>query len=219
MNASELFSGAGGKLRSQDFTSSGTFTPSVGLLAAGGRVWVDLDGGGGGGDSGASLSRPGRGGRGGQRRRGVLVIVTGPTAVVIGAGGAPNTQGGSTSFGSEVAIGGYAGSVVSTAAAGMSPGGGGAYDISQTYLRYAFGANGGNGEHGRGGGGGGGGLSSDAGLGVDGGGDGGSGSGNGANGAANTGGGGGGGGYSLSGPPGSGGSGGSGFVRVWWQEV
>lgn len=217
MNASELFPSAGGKLRSQDFTSSGTFTPSIGLLAAGGRVWAELYGGGGGGESGSS--RPGRGGRGGQRRLFVLVVVTGPTAVVIGAGGATNTQGGSTSFGSEVAIGGYAGSVGSSAASGMSPGGGPGFDTSQTYARTAPASNGGHGERGRGGGGGGGGFNNDAGQGVDGGGDGGAGAGAGANGAANSGGGGGGGGYNFSGATGPGGAGGSGFLRLWWQEV
>lgn len=217
MNASELFPAGGGKLRSQDFNSSGTFTPSIGLLAAGGRVLVEMVGGGGGGAPFGSY--PGRGGRGGQRRL-VQVVVTGPTAVVIGAGGASNTQGGSTSFGAETAIGGYAGSALSSAADGMSPGGVPGYDMSQTVGRLAPGSNGSPGANGRGGGGGGGGWGGGtAGVGNDGGGDGGDG-GAGTNGAANSGGGGGGGGGSgVGGSGGAGGTGGSGFVRVWWQEV
>jgi hypothetical protein len=37
----------GGKFRYQEFTSSGTFIPSAGLIANGGQCWVMIIGGGG----------------------------------------------------------------------------------------------------------------------------------------------------------------------------
>jgi hypothetical protein len=48
-NLSQFMVSGGGKLRFQEFTSSGTFTPSAALLAKGGYVWVEMAGGGGGG--------------------------------------------------------------------------------------------------------------------------------------------------------------------------
>lgn len=119
MNLSDLIP-SGGKLRYQEFTSSGTFTPSAKLLANGGQLTVVLvggSGGNGGGDGGTSfLGRPGHPGEARIRQ----VTVTGPVTVTIGAGGAAGTggspgsfsggtAGGSTSFGSASAAGGPAG--------------------------------------------------------------------------------------------------------------
>jgi len=77
--------------KQQVFTASGTFSPSPGLLAAGGVVEVRCIGGGGGGNnyaggsSGMDITR--------------IVTVTGPVAVTIGAGGYGSGQGGQTNFG------------------------------------------------------------------------------------------------------------------------
>ena len=80
-----LSSGGGGKLRYQDFTSSGTFTPSAALLANGGQCYYELIGGGSSGSIGTSL--PGIGGNAGEYKTGVITV-TGPVTVTIGAGGA-----------------------------------------------------------------------------------------------------------------------------------
>ena len=45
----DFFPTGGGKLRFQEFLTSGTFTPSAKLLADGGWVFVQMAGGGGGG--------------------------------------------------------------------------------------------------------------------------------------------------------------------------
>jgi len=89
--------------KQQVFTVSGTFTPSPGLLAAGGMVEVRCVGGGGGcfldtgsggGGSGADITR--------------IVKVTGPVAVIIGAAGQSGRNvlktsgGGTTKFGALV---------------------------------------------------------------------------------------------------------------------
>ena len=119
---------SGGKLRYQEFTTSGTFTPSAKLIANGGQVTailVGASGGNGGGDGGTSLL--GRTGHPGEVRI-LRVTVTGPTAVTIGAAGAggtggassgttnnprPGSPGGSTSFGAAIAAGGPGGEVIS----------------------------------------------------------------------------------------------------------
>ena len=54
--------GCGLKPKFQEFTSSGTFTPSSGLLAQGGVVTVHLIGGGGNGGGASSSSGAGGGG-------------------------------------------------------------------------------------------------------------------------------------------------------------
>ena len=59
---SSVFStGSGGKLRYQEFTSVGTFTPSAALLAKGGQVYFKAYGGGGGGGGGGGTSGGGGG--------------------------------------------------------------------------------------------------------------------------------------------------------------
>lgn len=115
---SQFLSGGGGKLRYQDFTASGTFTPSTQLLANGGQVMVFLVGGGGGGGGGQSNTSNGRGGGGGGGQvKFVPFTVSAATTVTIGAGGTggtypgtPSGTGGTTSFGALTAVGGGGGS-------------------------------------------------------------------------------------------------------------
>lgn len=110
----------GGKLKYQEFLSSGTFTPSATLLANGGQVQVFLVGGGGGG-GGRAYDRYGGGGGGGGVKTKILTV-SGPTSVTIGAGGAagqcyaavsgPNSRGangGTSYFGSFSVEGGGGG--------------------------------------------------------------------------------------------------------------
>lgn len=102
----------GGKLRYQDFTSSGTFTPSAELLAKGGQCFVILiAGGGAGGSNNASSS--GQPGDAGEVRREV-VTVSGAITVTIGAGGAgtfavAGNPGSNSAFGSLLTAAGGAG--------------------------------------------------------------------------------------------------------------
>ena len=51
---SQFLNSGGGKLRYQEFLTSGTFTPPADLVAAGGQCWAMLVGGGGGGGAGGS---------------------------------------------------------------------------------------------------------------------------------------------------------------------
>lgn len=128
------FAGGGGKLRYQEFTGSGTFTPSATLVANGGAVSLLLIGGGQGGGSG-SPSIGGYGGNGGQVLYTMATAVS-ATTVTIGAGGSAGTNsfsgttignsGGNTSFGSIVAQGGqyfiesgFSSSMYSTTASGV----------------------------------------------------------------------------------------------------
>lgn len=118
----------GGKLCTQEFLASGTFTPSARLLALGGAVLVEMIGGGGSGalvdNSSAAAAFPSGGDAG--RKRVEVVTVTGPVAVTIGAGGAAATtgvaanldgnDGGDTSFGPLVAKGGRRGYAFATLA-------------------------------------------------------------------------------------------------------
>lgn len=104
MSNASTFLGGGtgsGKFRYQVFTSSGTFTPSAALLAAGGQVMIDLRAGGGG--FGYNYYGSG-GGNGGNSKHIAPYTVTGPTTVVIGTGGTGTgggngAAGGSSSFG------------------------------------------------------------------------------------------------------------------------
>lgn len=118
MSVLSQFLTGGGLLKYQDFTASGTFTPSATLLANGGQVMVFLVGGGGGGGSGASGSSYGWGGGGGGGQvKFVPFTVSAATTVTIGAGGtAPSGgtsttggTGGTTSFGTLTAVGGTGG--------------------------------------------------------------------------------------------------------------
>ena len=240
-NLSDFLASGGGKLRYQEFTSSGTFTPSAALLANGGQCYIEAIGGGGsggvqinssaaaasacGGDAGAYICGP--------------VTVSGAVTVTIGAGGTAvsrsgitgNTSGntgGNTTFGALLtAPGGVGGRGDNTGNAGA--GGNGAMSIGGyvTDVASVLSARGGVGVNGKAGGGGGsathGAVHMRA---TDGGGNGayltsvpGS-SITAASATANTGGGGGGAAYSASGSAGTitSGDGGSGFLRVCWFE-
>ena len=76
LELTNLLAGGGSPPQFQDFTISGTFTPSTKLLEKGGTVMVVLFGGGSGGGSGAGH---------GAVPKVVFTKVTGPVSVVIGA--------------------------------------------------------------------------------------------------------------------------------------
>ena len=89
-SASSIFSTGGGSktLHWQEFTASGTFTPSSALIAAGGACWVRVvggGGGGGGGNAGVNYSGGGGGGSGEDITR--PATITSAQTVTIGAGG------------------------------------------------------------------------------------------------------------------------------------
>ena len=101
MNISQFLSSGGGKLRYQEFTSSGTFTPSSRLIANGGQCFVTaLAGGGSGGAARISTTTnlsQACGGDAGQLVEG-MVTVSGATTVTIGAGGASVATTGTVDF-------------------------------------------------------------------------------------------------------------------------
>lgn len=157
--------GGGGELRFQDFTSSGTFTPSAALLAKGGQVYYELIGGGSSGAIGYTNAAA-IGGDAGVYKTGVITL-TGAESVTIGAGGAAVSATGTSTAGnagSQSSIGALA-----TAAGGIAPpapassvannggGGRGAGGIGYfaTDTNYTLDARGGVGVNGRAGGGGG----------------------------------------------------------------
>lgn len=160
-NLSDFLASGGGKLRYQEFTSSGTFTPSDALLANGGQCYYELIGGGSSGAS--STNGAACGGDAGEYKTGVITV-SGPVVVTIGAGGAAVT-------GTAVAAGnvGSASSIgaLVTAAGGIAPptpsaannggGGKGAVGIGSfsTDVSAVLDARGGSGVNGRAGGGGG----------------------------------------------------------------
>ncbi len=101
--------GSGGYTNMQVFTSNGTFTVPSGVT----NIMVEVWGGGGGGASGSSGGTRGCGGMGGGYGKSYLTVTPGANhAVVIGAGGlgAPSgpcslgSTGGTSSFGTPVAI-------------------------------------------------------------------------------------------------------------------
>ena len=240
-NLSDFLASGGGKLRYQEFTSSGTFTPSAALLANGGQCYIDeaIGGGGSGGvqiNSGAGVASA-CGGDAGAYICGP-VTVSGAVTVTIGAGGTAvsrsgisgNTSGnagGNTTFGALLtAPGGAGGRGDNAGNAGAGGNGAGAIGGYVTDAASVLSARGGVGVNGKAGGGGGsatyGAVHMRA---TDGGG-------NGAyltsvglsitaaSATANTGGGGGAAAYSASGSAGTitSGAGGSGFLRVCWFE-
>ena len=225
--------GGGGELRFQDFTASGTFTPSAALLAKGGQVYYELIGGGSSGAVGYSNAAA-IGGDAGVYKTGVITL-TGAESVTIGAGGAAvsatatQTAG---NAGSQSSIGALA-----TAAGGAAPpaptlasnggGGRGAGGIGYftTDTAYTLDARGGVGVNGLAGGGGGAITASNGPWhmqGCDGGGDGAYSTGGAAAtataGTANTGGGGGGASNNTSTGTKTSGAGGSGWCRIVWFE-
>lgn len=116
-NLSDFISRGGGKLRYQEFTSSGTFTPSAALLANGGQCYYELIGGGSSGAVAHSTFHA-SGGNAGAYKTGVITV-TGAVAVTIGAGGA-------AVVGTSTNIAGNAGSpssigALATAAGGAAP--------------------------------------------------------------------------------------------------
>lgn len=154
---------AGGKLRYQLFTSSGTFTPSTKLLANGGQVFLEMAGGGGGGAAEHTWDGIYNvGGGGGSSFLKTATTVLSPVTVIIGAGGqagrsggygigaiAPG-DGGNTSFGSVVCYGGRKGSGRRGGAAGSQgqPGSNGIY-VSTSFLQDGNGGGSGGGGAGR----------------------------------------------------------------------
>lgn len=106
--------GGGGNIVTQIFTSSGTYTPTVGMKS----IIVDVVGAGGSGGRAGVYFESGSSGGGGAYGRGLMtnLDVTGPVAVTIGAGGigitiaAAGNDGGTSSFGAfVVCTGGKAG--------------------------------------------------------------------------------------------------------------
>ena len=173
MNISQVLSSGGGKLRYQEFTSTGPFTPSSRLIANGGQCFVTaLAGAGSGGAariaSATNLSQA-CGGDAGQLVEG-MVTVSGATTVTIGAGGASvattgtaifNTNGNDgadTTFGSLLtAKGGKGGLAFDNSITHSARGGDGVGSQGQyvTDTATTLSARGGAGKNGKGGGGGG----------------------------------------------------------------
>jgi hypothetical protein len=87
--------GGGGIPKYQEFTSSGTFTPTQALIDAGGRVAYMIVGGG---ERGIGYSDEASGGAGGQVKVGYMTLTsTNSCAVTIGAGGTSNGANGGAS--------------------------------------------------------------------------------------------------------------------------
>ena len=118
LELTNLLAGGGSPPQFQDFTISGTFTPSPRLLEKGGTVMVVLFGDGSGGGAGAGH---------GAAPKVVFTKVTGPVSVVIGAGGLANTTsgpggpGGTSQFGAITAPGAPGNSSASTGGVGAAP--------------------------------------------------------------------------------------------------
>jgi len=109
-NSTVTISATGGSTKSEEFITNNTFNPPTGVTG----VWLTLVGGGGGGKGSADGAASGQGGgSSAEIAQNLHVSVSGPVTITIGgggAGGAINTNGadgGATSFGSYVALGGY----------------------------------------------------------------------------------------------------------------
>ncbi len=173
MNISQFLSSGGGKLRYQEFTSSGTFTPSSRLIANGGQCFVTALAGAGSGGA-ARIASPTNlsqacGGDAGQLVEG-MVTVSGATTVTIGAGGASVATTGTTNFNTNgndgadttfgallTAKGGKGGVAFDSSATHSARGGDGVGSQGQyvTDTTTTLSARGGAGKNGKGGGGGG----------------------------------------------------------------
>lgn len=225
MSSASDFLGGGGKIRYQDFTSSGTFTPNTKLLSRGGQVLVLLVAGGGAGGGGTNTTTFGSGGDAGQLIE-RFVTVSGPVTVTIGAGGAgvsggTGNSGGDSSFGALLTATGGRGARANSFEYVRGGAGAAGLGAGQVVGSINGAVRGGPGLNGLAGGGAG--AQANGNMGVisygatDGGGNGGaSAAANGGSATANTGGGGGGAGGA--GTATTGGSGGSGFCRVMWTE-
>lgn len=159
----------GGKLCTQEFLASGTFTPSTRLLALGGVVLVEAIGGGASGaarwsNSSTMADQGASGGDAGQYVE-ALVTVTAAVAVTIGAGGArasaafgeskDGLSGGATSFGALLTAAGGVCPLLNAGSNVIAKAGDGARSPGAS-LRPAgvlIGTTGGRGINGRGGGG------------------------------------------------------------------
>lgn len=159
-NLSDFLASGGGKLRYQEFTSSGTFTPSAALLANGGQCYYELIGGGG---SGAIGSQSSCGGDAGGYKTGVITL-TGAETVTIGAGGAAvsstaataGNAGSASSIGSLVTAAGGAGGPLPSGTNNAGGGrGAGGLGFFTTDTANVLDARGGIGIYGKAGGGGG----------------------------------------------------------------
>ena len=233
-NLSDFLASGGGKLRYQEFTSSGTFTPSAALLANGGQCYYELIGGGSSGAVGHTNAAA-IGGDAGVYKTGVITL-TGAESVTIGAGGAAvsatgtNTAGNAGSQSSigalATAAGGTAPPAPITVNAGCGGRGAGGIGYFTTDTSYTLDARGGVGVNGLAGGGGGSITNSNYGpwhmRGCDGGGNGAFSTGGDAAtataGTANTGGGGGGASNDYNTGTKTSGAGGSGWCRIVWFE-
>lgn len=125
---------------SEIFLSSGSITIPDGIT----EVYLSMCGGGGGGSSRESASIGGGGGGGGQACVNYRVPVTpGATyTITIGAGGGANSDGGNTSFGSIVCLGGNKGLLSVGGAAHSLDGGTGAGNQGKFGVQSGAGGNG-----------------------------------------------------------------------------
>lgn len=160
----------GGKLCTQEFLASGTFTPSTRLLALGGVVLVEAIGGGSSGaarwnSSSTAAEQGASGGDAGQYVE-ALVTVTAAVAVTIGAGGVrasaafgenkDGLAGGATSFGALLSASGGLCPLLAAGSNIIAKAGDGARSPGASLRSAAghlIGTTGGRGINGRGGGG------------------------------------------------------------------
>lgn len=138
-------SGGGAIPYTQEFTSSGTFTPTSGLISAGGRIGYIVVGGGA---SGASTY----GGGGGHVWWGYTTLTsTTGCAITIGAGGASNTNNGGSTTAAFASAGGT--TIVADGGQGSVAYGSVNWGGYRSSTNYAIAGNSGNFGFGRGGGG------------------------------------------------------------------
>jgi hypothetical protein len=116
--------GGGLKPKFQEFTSSGTFTPSAGLLAQGGVCFVTCYGAGGSGGR-ATGSQYGGGGGGAGFKVAKFLTLSSALTVTLGSGASsPSTQGyngldgGDTTFGSLITAKGGKGGMIAGSLSG-----------------------------------------------------------------------------------------------------